>query len=592
MMKWLVSTSLRLRVAVVVLTGILLIAGTRIISNTHFDVFPEFAPPLVEIQTEVPGLSTSEVEVLVTVPIENTLNGVSWLEKVRSKSVLGLSSVTLYFEEGTDIMQARQLVQERLTQLQERLPSVAKPPVILSPLSATSRVLKIGMSSEVLSQMEMTTIAKWTIRPRLMAIPGVANVAIWGQRDRQIQVLVDPNHLYTHGITTSDIVRATQDATEIGGGGFIDTPNQRLAVAHILAIREPEDLAHVPVTIRNGSPLKLADLADLVEGFPPPIGDAVINDGPGILLIVEKQPWGNTLEVTRKIEEVLDALRPGLSEVDIDSTIFRPATFIEMSLKNLNSALLIGCLLVIVVLAFFLNDWRTALISALAIPTSLIIAALILNYRGGTINTMVLAGLIIALGELVDDAIIDVENIMRRLRLNKDSENPESVFKVVLNASLEVRSAVVYGSVIVALVLMPVFFLEGLSGSFFRPLALSYVLAIMSSLFVALTLTPALAMILLPGAVKRRESRFCRSSRQVMKDFCLNCSNSPKRVLMITAAALIVAMIAVPFLGEEFLPHFKEYDFLMHWVEKPGTSLEAMDRVTNVSVRSCVLSRA
>ncbi len=580
MMKWLVSTSLRLRVAVVVLTVILLIAGTRIISNTRFDVFPEFAPPLVEIQTEVPGLSTSEVEVLVTVPIENALNGVSWLDKVRSKSVLGLSSVTLYFEEGTDIMQARQLVQERLTQLQERLPTVAKPPVILSPLSATSRVLKIGMSSEVLSQMEMTTIAKWTIRPRLMAIQGVANVAIWGQRDRQIQVLVDPDHLYTHGVTTNDILRATQDAAEIGGGGFIDTPNQRLAVAHILAIREPEDLAHVPVTIRNGAPLKLGDLADLVEGFPPPIGDAVINDGPGILLIVEKQPWGNTLEVTQKIEEVLDALRPGLSEVEIDSTIFRPATFIEMSLKNLNSALLIGCVLVIAVLAFFLNDWRTALISALAIPTSLIIAALILNYRGGTINTMVLAGLIIALGELVDDAIIDVENIMRRLRLNKKAANPPSVFKVVLNASLEVRSAVVYGSVIVALVLMPVFFLQGLSGSFFRPLALSYVLAIMSSLFVALTITPALAMILLPGAVKRRESPFLQKLKAGYERLLPKLLNSPKRVLTITAAALVAALIAVPFLGEEFLPHFKEYDFLMHWVEKPGTSLEAMVRVT------------
>lgn len=322
MMKWLVSTSLRLRVAVVVLTAVLLIIGTRIVSQTRFDVFPEFAPPLVEVQTEVPGLSSSEVEVLVTVPIENALNGVSWLQEVRSKSVLGLSAVVLYFEEGTDIMEARQLVQERLTQLAERLPDVAKPPVILSPLSSTSRVLKIGMSSEKLSQMEMTTIAKWTIRPRLMAIPGVANVAIWGQRDRQIQVLIDPNHLYTHEVTTQEVVRVAQEAVEIGGGGFIDTPNQRLPVAHTLSIHSPEDLSHVPVAIRNGAPLKLGDLADLVEGFPPPIGEAVINDGPGILLIVEKQPWGNTLEVTREIEEVLEALRPGLKDIDIDSTIF------------------------------------------------------------------------------------------------------------------------------------------------------------------------------------------------------------------------------------------------------------------------------
>lgn len=580
MMKWLVSTSLRLRVAIVVLTGILLIAGSRIVSQTRFDVFPEFAPPLVEVQTEVPGLSTSDVEVLVTVPIENALNGVSWLEEVRSKSVLGLSSVVLYFEEGTDIMEARQLVQERLTQLAERLPSVAKPPVILSPLSATSRVLKIGMSSEKLSQMEMTTIAKWTIRPRLMAIPGVANVAIWGQRDRQIQVLVDPNHLYTHEVTTKDIVRAAQEAVQIGGGGFIDMPNQRLAVAHTLSVHSAEDLSDVPVVIRNGAPLKLGDLADLVEGFPPPIGEAVINDSPGILLIVEKQPWGNTLEVTQAIEEVLEALRPGLKDIDIDSTIFRPATFIEMSLNNLNRALLIGCVLVIAVLAFFLNNWRTALISALAIPTSLIIAALILNYRGGTINTMVLAGLIIALGELVDDAIIDVENIMRRLRLNRASGNPDSIFKVVLNASLEVRSAVVYGSVIIVLVLMPVFFLQGLSGSFFRPLALSYVLAILSSLLVALTLTPALSMLLLPRIVERQESPFLQWLKSRYEVLLPKLINRPKKVLAFMASALVLTLVAIPFLGEEFLPHFKEYDFLMHWVEKPGTSLQAMERIT------------
>jgi len=580
MMKWLVSTSLRLRVVVVVLTAVLLIAGSRIVSKARFDVFPEFAPPLVEIQTEAPGLSTSEVEVLVTVPIENALNGVSWLQKMRSKSVLGLSSVVLYFEEGTDIMQARQLVQERLTQLMEKLPTVAKPPVMLSPLSSTSRVLKIGISSKKLSQMEMTTIAKWTIRPRIMAIPGIANVAIWGQRDRQIQVLVDPNHLYTHGVTTSDIVRAAQEGAQIGGGGFIDTPNQRLAVAHVSYIQSPEDLSHVPVAYRNGAPLKLGDLANLVEGFPPPIGDAIINDGPGILLIVEKQPWGNTLEVTEKIEEVLEALRPGLKDMEIDSTIFRPATFIEMSLKNLNRALLIGCVLAIIVLAFFLNDWRTALISALAIPTSLTIAALILHYRGGTINTMVLAGLIIALGELVDDAIIDVENIMRRLRINKASGNPESAFKVVLNASLEVRSAVVIGSVIVALVLMPVFFLQGLSGSFFRPLALSYVLAILSSLLVALTLTPALSLLLLPRALERRESPFMQWLKARYEVLLPKLVNHPKHVLAFLAGALVITLIIIPFLGEEFLPHFKEYDFLMHWVEKPGTSIQAMDRIT------------
>ena len=580
MMRWIVETSLRLRVAIVVLTIVLLIAGYRIVSRTHFDVFPEFAPPLVEIQTEAPGLSTAEVEVLVSLPIENALNGVSWLKKIRSKSVLGLSSVVVYFEEGTDLMQARQLVQERITEVSGKLPAVAKTPVILSPLSATSRVMKIGISSKKLSQMEMSTIAKWTIRPRLMAITGVANVAIWGQRDRQIQVLIDPNRLRANGVTAQEVLQATRKAVEIGGGGFIDTPNQRMAVSHISGINSPDDLANVPVAMRGNTPIKLGDVAKLVEGSPPPIGDAIINDGPGLLLIVEKQPWGNTLEVTRKVEEVLDALRPGLKDLDIDSTIFRPATFIEMSLHNLNKALLIGCVLVILVLIFFLNDWRTALISMLAIPTSLITAALILNYRGGTINTMILAGLVIALGELVDDAIIDVENIIRRLRLNRESSNPEPAFKVVLKASLEVRSAVVYGSVIVALVLMPVFLLQGLSGSFFRPLAFSYILAIMSSLLVALTITPALSLILLPRASAREESKYLQKIKTRYTGLLEKFVNRPKLVFSSLAIALLITLIIIPFLGQEFLPHFKEYDFLMHWVEKPGTSIEAMDRIT------------
>jgi CzcA family heavy metal efflux pump len=426
----------------------------------------------------------------------------------------------------------------------------------------------------------MTTIAKWTIRPRLMAIPGVANVAIWGQHDRQIQVLIDPNRLHASGIATNQVVNAARKGVEIGGGGFIDTPNQRLAVSHISRIKSPEDLKDVPVVMRGNTPIRLGDVATLVEGSPPPIGDAIINDEPGLLLIVEKQPWGNTLEVTRKVEEVLEALRPGLKDLYIDSTIFRPATFIEMSLQNLNKALLIGCLLVILVLVFFLNDWRTALISVLAIPTSLITAALILNYRGGTINTMVLAGLVIALGELVDDAIIDVENIIRRLRLNREKTKPESLFKVVLNASLEVRSAVVYGSIIVALVLMPVIFLTGLSGSFFRPLAFSYILAIMSSLFVALTLTPALSLILLPKASERKETAFMKRFKEHYGEFLSGIVRTPKKVFLILGGAFLITLIILPFLGEEFLPNFKEYDFLMHWVEKPGTSIEAMDRIT------------
>ncbi|HNV02502.1 MAG TPA: efflux RND transporter permease subunit [Vicinamibacterales bacterium] len=580
-MRWIVGLALRLRVVVAALAVLLMIAGVRVARQMPIDVFPEFAPPLVEIQTEAPGLSTPAVENLVTVPIENALNGISGLKTLRSKTVLGLSSVVLIFADGADIMQSRQLVQERLTSVAAQLPAVARPPVMLAPLSSTSRVMKIGVSSKTLDQVALTTLIRWTVRPRLMALPGVANVAIWGQRDRQIQVLVEPQRLRDHGVSLDAVLKASRDAVLPAAGGFVETPNQRLAVTHRSAVQSAGDLAKVPVAMRNGLPLTLGAVSDVQEGFPPPIGDAVINDGPGLLLIVEKQLGANTLSVTSEVEAAIDRLRPALKDVDLDTTIFRPATFIEMSLHNLNRALLWGCLLVIAVLAAFLMEWRAALISLTAIPLSLLTASLILGYRGGTINVMVLAGLAIALGEVVDDAIIDVENILRRLRLNRALAQPQSAFRVVLDASLEVRSAVVYATLIVVLVFMPVFFLEGLAGSFFRPLALSYVLAVCASLAVALTVTPALALLLLPGApLEKREPALLAWLKTRYR-------RALPRVLARTGAA--VAALAVLFvltaastrlLGEEFLPRFQEYDFLMHWVEKPGTSLGAMTRIT------------
>ncbi|MBN2475269.1 MAG: efflux RND transporter permease subunit [Pirellulales bacterium] len=588
MLRAIVATSLRQPFLVLALGVALLVMGYRSLRNAPLDVFPEFAPPLVEIQTEAPGLSTEEVETLVTVPLENSLNGTPNLRTIRSKSVLGLSSIVLIFQDGTDLMQSRQLVGERLAVEAARLPAVAKPPVILSPLSSTSRVLKIGMWSDLdeqgrakLSQMDMTELARWTIRPRLMAVPGVANVAIWGQRDRQYQVLVDPERLRAHHLTTADIERAAGDAALVAGGGFVDTPNQRLSVRHVSTIVTAEDLARSVVAFRGGAPLRLGDVAEVKVGHPPPIGNAIINDVPGLLLIVEKQPTGNTLDVTRNVEAALEGMKPGLKDVQVDSTIFRPATFIEMSLHNLGSSMIIGCVLVIAILAAFLFDWRTALISTTAIPLSLVAAALILYQMGVTMNTMVLAGLIIALGEVVDDAIIDVENIVRRLRLNRAAGSPRSVFGVILEASIEVRSAVVYGSFTVMLVIMPVFFLEGLSGSFFRPLGMAYVLAIFASLVVALTVTPAMCLLLLPKhSDRRRESPLVAVLKQPYRAVLPGLISRPLGLLVVLIGLLAATLATVPYLGEEFLPSFQEYDFLMHWVEKPGTSIDAMDRIT------------
>ena len=525
-MRTLVKTALDLRWVVAALSILLLIVGFRVIPTTPMDVFPEFSPLLVEIQTEAPGLSTAEVEALISTPIENALNGVKGMKIMRSKSVLGLSSVVLIFEEGVELMSARQLVQERLLTLTGQLPALARTPVVLSPLSSTSRVLKIGVWSNKLSQTEMTTLIRWSVRPRLMSIPGVANVAIWGQRDRQLQVLVDPDRMRDYRLTLADIVRVTQDATMPAAGGFVETPNQRLSVTHMAAIRTPEDLRDVPVAFRNGAPLTLGRVANVVEGHQPPIGDAVINDQPGLLLIVEKQLGANTLQVTRDVEKAITQLRPGLKNVELDTTIFRPATFIEMSLENLKDALIWGCVLVAIILILFLFEWRTALISLTAIPLSLVTAALVLYWRGATLNTMVIAGLAIALGEVVDDAIIDVENVLRRLRQNEAAGHPLPAWRVVLEASLEVRSAVVYATIIVVLVFIPVFFLEGLAGAFFRPLALSYVLAVTASLGVALIVTPALCLMLLPRASRKAEHRETRFVSRLKRLYRANAATS------------------------------------------------------------------
>ena len=582
MMEALISGALRLRVAVACLAVLLMIWGFDVVSRTPLDVFPEFSPPLVEVQTEAPGLSTAEVEALVSVPLESALNGTPWLKTLRSKSVLGLSSVVLIFDDGTDLLRARQLVSERLSVAAATLPAVARAPVMLPPLSSTSRAMKIGVSSKTLNQVQMTALTRWTIRPRLMAVPGVANVAIWGQRDRQLQVLVTPERLAANRVTLDQVMKVAGDATRPQPGGFIDLPNQRLPVAHVAGITDAAALANVPVVTRRGTSLTLGEVALVTEGHQPPIGDAIINDGPGLLLIVEKQPWGNTLELTRGVEAALESLKSGLPELELDSTIFRPATYIERSLANLNEALLLGCVLVVLILGLFLWEWRTAVISVTAIPLSLVAAGLVLHFRGGTLNTMVLAGLVIALGEVVDDAIIDVENIVRRLKLNAAAGSPERPFMVVLKGALEVRSAVVYATVIVALVFLPVFMLDGLAGAFFRPLALSYLLAVGASLLVALVVTPALALLLLPRALERtgREPPIMAPLKRWYRAALERLLVRPGRAGVVAASLLGLTAAAVPFLGEDFLPNFKELDFLMHWVEKPGTSLEAMNRIT------------
>ena len=582
MLKGLVTSALRLRYLVIAGAVALVLAGLRTAESIPVDVFPEFAPPIIEVQTEAPGLSTEEVDALVTVPLESALNGSPWIRTIRSKSVLGLSSVVMILEEGADLVRARQLVQERLTVAARELPAVIKPPVMLSPLSALSRAMKIGVSSRTASMLELSETVRWTIRPRLLSVPGVANVAVWGGRQRQLQVVVDPRELDLRGLTLGQVEEAARRATTIGAGGFIDSANQRLPLAVESLVHGAEDLGAGVVQRRaDGSVLRLGDVAEIREGHAPLIGEGLVNDAPGILLIVEKHPWANTVDVTKRVEAVVDALRPALPGVAVDTTIFRPATFVERSIGNLEEALRIGILLVALVLCAFLFDWRTALVSMTALPVSLLAAILVLERMGGTINTMILAGLVIALGEVVDDAIIDVENIARRIREARASGRPFNPFQVVLAASLEVRSAVVHGSLIVVLVMLPIFALEGLTGAFFRPLAMSYVIAIGASLVTALLLTPALSLLLVARRTGRsRTPPLVRGSIAIYKVLLSPLLRFPILAPALMIVAILAAGFILPRLGEDFLPRFKETDFLMHWLLKPGASVEASTRIS------------
>jgi CzcA family heavy metal efflux pump len=597
MMRWIVSSALRFRfIAVGLAAGMLLFGGLQL-REMPVDVFPEFAPPRVEVQTAAVGLSAAETEALITVPLEEALNGVSGLDVMRSKSVSQLSSIELIFEEGTDLLEARQLVQERVATVTPTLPPWATPPVMIQPLSATSRVMKIGLSSDELSLIEMSQVAFYNIRARLLRVPGVANVAIWGRRQQQLQVQVKPRRLRSEEVPLSEVMTKTSDALDagllqytggaaVGTGGFVDTPNQRLGVTHVLPILSARDLAKVTVGTNEGGAVRLGDVARVVNGHPPLIGDAVINDGPGLMLIVEKLPWGNTLRVTNGVEDAIDELRPGLTGIDIDTTIFRPATFIEASLDNLRIALLLGCLLVVLVLSAFLFAWRTALISVAAIPLSLLAAALVLYFSGATTNTMVLAGLVIAVGVVVDDAIIDIENIMRRLREARREGIERSTASTILEASLEVRGPIVYATLIIIVAAAPVFFLEGLTGSFFRPLAMSYTLAVLASMVVALTVTPALALILLGRApLDHREPPLVRSLQRGYERTLSRIVWRPSRAYALSAVITLVGVVAVPQLGQSLLPEFKERDFLMHWLTTPGTSQPEMVRISTRASR-------
>jgi len=581
MLTAIVDWSLRHRSVVVILACILLGYGVYSLQQAKYDVFPEFSPPQVVIPTEAPGLSPEQVELLVTQPIENAVNGVSGVQSIRSASVQGLSVVTVVFDPKTNVYLDRQVVTERLSTLSGGIPAGIRPSI--APLTtSTSIVMAIGLTSPTQSLMHLRTAADWTLKLRLLAVPGVSKVAVFGGDEKQYQIQINPQQLKQHGIGVDQVLAAAQQATGIRGAGFISTPNQQLLVQTEGQVLTTNELAHSVVLQRQAAKLTVGDVAQVKEGAAPRIGASSIMRKPAVIIMVSAQYGANTIEVTRNIDAALNELRPALAAQDIqaDSSIFRPARFIDTALKNLRNSLLIGGVLVIVVLFLFLFNFRTAAISCTAIPLSLLAATIIIDRSGFTLNTMTLGGLAIAIGEVVDDAVIDVENIYRRLRENRVLPQPRPVYRVVLDSSLEVRSAVVYATISVILVFVPVLMMTGVAGSIFSPLGITYIWSILASLVVALTVTPALCLILLPrGKLSAEDPPLVEWLKGRYERVLSKLEKYPNVVMATVGVLVFAALLCIPFLGGEFLPSLREGHLIVHMTAVPGTSLEESMRL-------------
>ena len=596
MFRWLIDSSLRARFLVLAAALMLVVFGTMQLRQMPVDVFPEFAPPMVEVQTEAIGLSADEVESLITLGLEELLTGVPWLESTRSTSVTGLSSIVLIFKRGTDIIKARQMVQERLA-LAYTLPNVATPPVVLQPVSSTSRFMMVGITSDTIDPTELSLLARWTIKPRLVGVPGVANVAIWGQRLRQLHVHIDPSRLRDAALTQEDIITTVGDALWVspltflrasapGAGGWIDNHNQRLGVEHSMPIEAPEDIAKVPISspalLASGKRLTLGDVTEVTFAHPPLIGDAIVNGGNGLILVIDKFPSASTPEVTREVEKALAELSRGLPGVRIDPGVFRLASYIEESLADLTFVIASGAVVVALVLLGLLFSWRGALVCLVSIPLSLFAAVIVLDLTGATMNTMILAGLAVALGTVIDDVVLDVDRLLRLLRAGGDRTLTAALIR---DTTIGTRGTALYAALIVVLAVAPIFFMGGVSGAFFEPLALSYVLAVAASVLVALTVTPALCLLLLrdvpasgrdPPVVAWAYDRYEKILRRELPH---------ARALMAAAGALmVVGLGATAWLGQSLLPSLIEHEVLVNWSTPAGTSQAETYRIT---ARAC-----
>jgi CzcA family heavy metal efflux pump len=588
MLNAIIRFSLNNRFLVLAGAMLLTVWGLFTAANLPVDVFPDLNRPTVTIMVEAPGLAPEEVETQVTFQIETVLNGAPNVIRVRSSSGIGLAVIWCEFDWGTDIWNDRQVVQERLNQVQEKLPPGAEP--FMAPISSImGEIMLLGVYSDTVDPLEVRTLADWVIRPRLLGVRGIAQVTVMGGRLKQYQVLADPEKLRRFGVTFEQFEQALDRANENTGGGFVFDQNQEYLVRNLARIQDIDELKQSLVTTHDNVPVRVSDLAEVIQGPAVRRGDGSINAVPAVIMAIQKQPDADTRALTDEIDKALEGLRSSLPPgLEIEPDLFRQSHFINASIWNVEEALRDGAILVVIVLFLFLLNFRTTAITLTAIPLSLLATALVFKFFDLSINTMTLGGIAVAIGELVDDAIVGVENVFRRLRENRQLEHPEPPLKVVFDASSEIRNPIVFGTAIVLLVFLPLFALSGIEGRLFTPLAIAYIVSILMSLVVSLTVTPAMCYYMLPGMKQmkaEKDSAMLRFCKWVARKLYAVTLPVPKTVVSVATVLLVVGMYAVMNIGSEFLPAFNEGTATITMLAEPGTSLDESNRLGTLAER-------
>ena len=585
MLDGIILWSLRNRLVTIFVAATLLVAGVYSAATIPVDVFPDLTAPTVTVLTEAHGMAAEEVEILVTFPIETAVNGAAGVRRVRSSSAQGISIVWIEFDWGQDIYRARQIVGEKLQLVVPQLPAGVSPPVLAPITSIMGEILLVGMSSERHSAMEVRTVADWVVRKRLLAVPRVAQVVPIGGAVKQYQVLLDPQKLRAYEIGIDEVLRAAEQSNAVASGGVFLQSGQEILIRGLGRVRNLEDIENTVVVLRDGFPILIGDVAEVRLGPRQRFGAASVNAEPAVILSIQKQPNANTLELTERIDAELESLEHTLPEgMVIDRGIFRQASFISLAVGNVIEAVRDGALLVTVILFLFLWSLRTTAISVLAIPLSLAMALVAMKLLGISINTMTLGGMAIAIGALVDDAIIGVENAFRRLREDRGrpQEERRPALKVVYQATSEIREPIVKATLIISIVFVPLFFLSGVEGRMLRPLGFSYVVSILGSLLVAVSVTPVLCAFLLPRApalMKGGESWLAEMLNRAYRRVLPAVLDHPRTIVGIAAVLVVGTLIVFPFMGRGFLPEFQEGTLTVSAVTMPGTGIDESDQI-------------